>query len=282
MDAEIILFEASGGITLIADAWGDRNASPVLFMHGGGQTRHSWGGAARRLAEMGWRTFSIDLRGHGDSGWSVEGEYDAENFAADISAVLATIGKKAVLVGASLGGQTAIFVAGHSAPHRCRGLVLVDITPTIEIKGVERILNFMTKHSEGFGTVKDAADAVAEYRELRARPKDVTGLKKNLRLRENGRWYWHWDPKFLESRRPHNEVASKGVSGAAARIKIPTLLVRGGSSDVVSMENVQDFKRLVPHAEFVDVDDAGHMVAGDRNDAFADTVIEFLARKFGG
>ena len=281
MQGETIKFEGAGGLTLVADAWGDPGADPILFMHGGGQTRHSWGGAARLLAEKGWRTLSIDLRGHGDSGWASDGsEYEAEYFVADINRVLAALGKKAVLVGASLGGRTATFVVGDGAPDLCRALVLVDITPKIETKGVERILNFMNKHPDGFETVEDAADAVAEYREHRSRPKDVSGLKKNLRLREGGRWYWHWDPKFLERRHPHDEVASAQISESASRIKIPTLLVRGGSSDVVSPEGVKDFMRLVPHAEFVDVADAGHMVAGDRNDAFTGGVVEFLERHF--
>ena len=281
MTMETIEYVGSGGVTLMADVRGDPDANPILFMHGGGQTRHSWGGAAELLAERGWRTISIDLRGHGDSGWSEEGDYEAEHFAADINAVLATLGRKAVLVGASLGGRTATFVVGNGVPDLGRALVLVDITPKIETKGVQRILAFMNKHPDGFETVEDAADAVAEYREHRSRPKDVSGLKKNLRLRENGRWYWHWDPKFLERRHPHEEAASEAISAAASRISIPTLLVRGGSSDVVSLANVEDFMRLVPHAEFVDVAEAGHMVAGDRNDAFAGGVITFLEKTFG-
>ncbi|MEC7301065.1 MAG: alpha/beta hydrolase [Pseudomonadota bacterium] len=280
MESQTIEFEGSGGITLIADAWGDPDADPILFMHGGGQTRHSWGGAAELLAGKGWRTLSVDLRGHGDSGWSPNGDYEAVHFVADINAVLSQLGRKAVLVGASLGGRTATFVVGNGAPDLCRALVLVDITPKIEAKGAERILAFMNKHPNGFATVEDAADAVAEYREHRSRPKDVSGLKKNLRLSGDGRWYWHWDPKFLDRRHPHDEEASREISEAASKIQIPTLLVRGGSSDVVSLDNVRDFKRLVPHAEFVDVAEAGHMVAGDRNDAFTAGVVEFLERTF--
>ena len=281
MTMETIEYVGSGGVTLMADVRGDPDANPILFMQGGGQTRHSWGGAAELLAERGWQTIRSDRRGHGDSGWSEEGDYEAEHFAADINAVLATLGRKSVLVGASLGGRTATFVVGNGVPDLCRALVLVDITPKIETKGVERILAFMNKHPDGFETVEDAADAVAEYREHRSRPKDVSGLKKNLRLRENGRWYWHWDPKFLERRHPHEEAASEAISAAASRISIPTLLVRGGSSGVVSLANVADFMRLVPHAEFVDVAEAGHMVAGDRNDAFAGGVITFLENTFG-
>ena len=98
MTMETIEYVGSGGVTLMADVRGDPDANPILFMHGGGQTRHSWGGAAELLAERGWQTISIDLRGHGDSGWSEEGDYEAEHFAADINAVLATLGRKAVLV----------------------------------------------------------------------------------------------------------------------------------------------------------------------------------------
>jgi pimeloyl-ACP methyl ester carboxylesterase len=59
---------------------------------------------------------------------------------------------------------------------------------------------------------------------------------------------------------------------------VPTLLVRGRMSDIVSEEGVRELQELVPHAEVVDVADAGHMVAGDRNDAFNDAVIEFVER----
>jgi hypothetical protein len=59
---------------------------------------------------------------------------------------------------------------------------------------------------------------------------------------------------------------------------LPTLLVRGGLSDILSEEGAREFLELCPHAEYVNVTDAGHMVAGDRNDIFANGVIEFLSR----
>ena len=281
MKPERIEFEGADGITLIADAWGEQDAHPVLFLHGGGQTRHSWGGAASLLAGKGWRTFSIDLRGHGDSSWSPEGNYEADDFVADINAVLARLDKRAVLVGASLGGRTATLVVGNGEPEHCRALVLVDITPKIEIRGVERILSFMNKNPDGFATVEEAAASVAAYRQHRSPPRDVTGLKKNLRQKGDGRWYWHWDPVFLKRSYPHEAATSQDFSEAAARINIPTLLVRGGGSDVVSPANVRDFMKLVPHAKYVDIADAGHMVAGDKNDAFTQGIVEFLYHSFG-
>jgi len=70
---------------------------------------------------------------------------------------------------------------------------------------------------------------------------------------------------------------------AAAGVTIPTLLVRGGHSDIVDDAGVAELRRLVPQTEVFEVPEAGHMVAGDRNDAFNEGVIDFLRRiGFGG
>ena len=63
---------------------------------------------------------------------------------------------------------------------------------------------------------------------------------------------------------------------------MPTLLVRGRESDVLSRQGVDEMLAMAPHAEFVDVSGAGHMVAGDRNDAFTAAVAEFLRRRVPG
>ena len=69
------------------------------------------------------------------------------------------------------------------------------------------------------------------------------------------------------------------LSACASNLKLPTLLVRGGLSDVLSEEGAQEFLTLCPHSEYVNVAEAGHMVAGDRNDAFSEAVREFLERR---
>ena len=112
--------------------------------------------------------------------------------------------------------------------------------------------------------------------------KRFVGVEKNLRQRGDGRWYWHWDPRFVSERNEAEEQSSSIVrtelSDAATLIDIPTMLVRGRMSDIVSDESVSELKKLVPHAEVADVADAGHMVAGDRNDIFNAAVIEFVGR----
>lgn len=279
-DATPMQFHVGEGMSLAADAWGDTGADPIVFMHGGGQTRHSWGGAARALADRGWHTITVDLRGHGDSDWSPTGSYDIEHYVDDLYRMVDQLGRLPVLVGASLGGSTAMAGVGEAGHDVCQGLVLVDIAPRAEREGVERIRAFMSANLEGFATVEEAADAVAAYRRHRERPKDISGLHKNLRLKEDGRYYWHWDPRFMAGARRGKPEYEARIRKAAQQIRVPTLLVRGGNSDVVSEEGARDFMELVPHGEFVDVSGAGHMVAGDKNDIFTDAVLGFLTRTF--
>ena len=279
-DAKTIAFQSSEGFPIAADAYGDPSHNPVLFMHGGGQTRHAWGGAAASLAEHGWYTISMDHRGHGDSGWSEDANYELDYFVEDFHTVQEQIGRRMVVCGASLGGRTALLGLGGGNQELTSALILVDIAPKTEPKGVARIQQFMRANLDGFPDLEAAADAVAAYREHRSRPKDISGLKKNLRLKADGRWYWHWDPKYIDRRDREDPSRVERVREVTPNIKVPTLLIRGGSSDVVSPEGVKDFLELLPTAQFIDVADAGHMVAGDKNDIFTDAVMEFLERTF--
>ena len=283
---EFVEFTGASGNRLVADRRGPLDARPVLLAHGGGQTRHAWRGTADRLAERGWCAFAIDQRGHGDSQWIEDGAYEFEHYAEDMAVVADAIaklcGRRPVAIGASLGGFAAMLAQGGTDRRLFEALVLVDITPTVEMSGVEKILGFMAAHVEqGFGSLDEAADAIAAYLPNRRRPRDLKGLTKNLKLDKDGRYRWHWDPRFLDGRYPIGEhhIAYRQRNIAAARaLTLPVLLVRGGQSELVSEEHARAFLEFVPHADYADVSGAGHMVAGDRNDVFTDAVIGFLAK----
>jgi pimeloyl-ACP methyl ester carboxylesterase len=279
-----LCFEGRDGITLRGDAWGPAEGRPVLLLHGGGQTRHSWAGCGRRLGAEGWRAIALDMRGHGESGWSPAGDYLPGHFVDDLRVVARALEGPPVVVGASLGGITGLLAEGESEARVLAGLVLVDVTPRIEMEGVTRIVEFMLSRPDGFASLEEAADAVASYRRHRSRPRDLSGLRKNLRRGEDGRYRWHWDPRFLGHGRPGGLGDTSGraftnphrLLDAARALEVPTLLVRGRESDVVGPRGVEEFLEAVPHARFVDVTGAGHMVAGDRNDVFTEAVVEFL------
>jgi pimeloyl-ACP methyl ester carboxylesterase len=183
-----------------------------------------------------------------------------------------------VLVGASLGGVSAILAEGNSDRVVSSGLVIVDITHQSNPHGIERIKAFMRSGLGGFASLEAAAEAIAAYTPQRQRAVNPAGLQKVLRLGADGRWHWHWDPRFMD--RDGVEVPPPDFQGlfeaALVNIQVPTLLVRGKLSDVVTEEGVKDFLVRIPHAKLADVSDAAHMVAGDQNDAFSSAVIRFL------
>jgi pimeloyl-ACP methyl ester carboxylesterase len=272
-------FKVTDDLLLVADEFG-RGAKLVLLLHGGGQTRHAWQGTADALGRAGYRALSVDARGHGDSDWSPRGEYRLDDFARDLVVVIDQLGTAPVLVGASLGGLAALLVAGEMAPGTARGLVLVDVVPRIEHEGAERIHAFMVGDGgNGFATLEEAASAVAAYLPHRARDGVPEGLAKNLRQGPDGRWRWHWDPRFLGPDGVSAVLDADRLRACTRRLALPTLLVRGRMSDIVSEEGAREFLEDVDGAEFVDVSGAGHMVAGDRNDRFTAAVVDFLVRK---
>lgn len=263
------------GVQLVGEVRGDPSRLAVLLLHGGGQTRHSWSSAMRELARRGYHAASVDLRGHGDSDWSSAGEYSMTAMRDDVLAVAQQLPSRPVLVGASLGGIASLLAIGESDEQVAEALVLVDITPRIEISGAQRIREFMTARPEGFESLEEVAEAVAAFNPKRAKPSDPSGLLKNLRLR-NGRFYWHWDPALLERMDPLVPDYFARLDDAAGNVRVPTLLIKGAESEIVSSETVGHMLELIPHAEFADISGAGHMVAGDRNDAFNDAVFRFL------
>jgi len=322
--AKPISFEA-GGLRFAADRWDPPAGRPhgiVLLLHGGGQTRHSWRRTGARLAALGWSAVAVDARGHGDSDWDPAQDYSHHAMVDDLDAIVAQLGEPPVLVGASMGGITALLAQART-PKLGRALVLVDITPKIERAGAKHIFEFMTSAPDGFASLADAADAIAAYNPNRPKPTNLSGLKKNLRLRD-GRWYWHWDPAFVKIREEARRELGDGVltdggpgdgelgdrvpaednrrlaasaagltaqkfaaeaetilqsdrlRAAAREIRAPVLLVRGKQSDIVSEEGAAELMALIPHAKYVDVTGAGHMVAGDDNDVFAGRLGEFL------
>ena len=296
-------------VQLAATSFGEGEQT-VLLLHGAGQTRHSWRHAGEVIGQHKWRAVTLDTRGHGDSDWSSSGDYSIDTLIGDLKSVAqhytALDQRKPILVGASLGGITGLLAEGESDPQIFESLVLVDITPRIDQTGVERIIGFMNRYQTGFASLEEAVDAVANYQSHNRRhtsdsygresdhdsgdgesnPKepgrgsagnrDAIGLKKNLRIAKDGRYYWHWDPRLMQHIGAIDDSFYLRQRDAASCLKLPVLLIRGQQSEIVSVESANELLELVPHARYVDIADAAHMVAGDNNDVFVDAVLEFI------
>jgi pimeloyl-ACP methyl ester carboxylesterase len=275
-------------VRLVADRWeavGPARGTLVLSP-GGGQTRHSWDEAARRLRLAGWTAYTLDPRGHGESEWAPrpDAAYGTDVQSEDLIDVLHSIlerdGGPVVLIGASMGGMTSL-VSASQHPELVSGLVLVDIVPRTAPEGVIRIKEFMSRGLQGFDDFDEVIAAVAAYRPGQPRSTDPSRLRRNVRHGEDGRLYWHWDPEF---HRPGNGLSDREANrrvllDAAQRVVAATLIVHGAESDVVGADGIEELLSVIPHAEVAAIAEAGHMVVGDDNDAFIDAVLDFLDRQ---
>jgi len=270
-----IEISGAGGLTLVADRGGATGDPPVILLHGGGQTRHAWDSTAHALLDHGYQVLALDLRGHGESQWSPDGDYTLDVLAADLRMAASRFARPVVLVGASLGGLTSLLAAGEHEVD-VRALLLVDVVPRMNAQGTAEIRAFMQAHPEGFDSIDAAARAISTFLPHRPAPDDASGLAHNLRKRPDGRYRWHWDPALLRHGGPTRDIDR--LEHAARAITVPTCLIRGGLSRVVREEEVARLRELIPHAECATVDGADHMVAGDRADRFNRLLLDFLGR----
>lgn len=263
----------SGDVTIVSHEAGPFDGTPVILAHGAGQTQGAWKRALPAGASQGFRMISYDLRGHGESSWSPSEAYGIESHVSDLVAIATGLDRPPFLIGASMGGAIALSYAGQG--HPISGIGLVDVAPHVNMASAERIRNFMQSAPEGFATIEEAAAAVSRYLPDRPRPKDASGLRRNLR-EENGRFHWHWDPVMFAPGRGQRDPEQ--LRSAARRLTAPALLVRAGQSEVLNDESVEDFLDLVPHAQVTVIESADHMVAGDDNDGFHRAIFDFLER----
>ncbi len=278
MEPRSVGFRTTDGVDLAGDRYGAPSRGSVLLAHGGGQTRYAWAKTAAALGELGWDAVAIDLRGHGDSGWSPTGDYRMERFAEDLAGVAREMGNRPALIGASLGGLAGLYAAAEVTPCPFSSITLVDIVPSMDPNGAAKVMEFMSAHvAQGFGSLEEAADVIAAYLPHRPRRTDLSGLAKNLRQRDDGRFRWHWDPNFVDGvHRGRSLRDAHEFQAGLASLDVPVHLIRGRLSELVSREAAEAFVAQLPNARFTDVAGASHMVAGDRNDAFLESVVSFL------
>jgi pimeloyl-ACP methyl ester carboxylesterase len=271
------------GIRLSLRYYGDDRAPVILMAHGFGQTQFAWEDTGRRLAAAGWQAVSYDARGHGESDRAPSGEYDFEQFIEDFRRVCDSLPQTPVVIGASMGGLGALLAHSEKPKVALDSLVLVDITPRWDERGVSAILAFMRQNPDGFATLEEASESIRSFLPHR-RKNDGTktnlsgSLKRNLRQADNGRWYWHWDPAMLALAEKSSNLQSR-LQSASRRLKLPTLLVTGGKSELIGGEHAEEFLKLAPHAEHIEVENAAHMVAGDSNDQFLSAIMPFIRQR---
>lgn len=247
----------------------------LVFLHGGGQSRHSWRRAAREFQARGWPCLIYDARGHGDSEWIADGDYRPHGFARDALALLAHWRRPAILVGASLGGITALLAAGEPNPW-VAGLVMVDTAPKLNVEEIHRLIGFLDA-GDGFESPAAAAAHVNGY--FPGSDVSPEAAERGLRCAADGRWYWNWDARVVRGERTSLALPyEQELRDCARRLRVPFLLVRAGASAIVTDAAEADLRDCAPALEVVVLPDAHHMLSGADNLRFVQVAAPFLTR----
>ena len=234
-----IKFAGFGGVSLAAESYGSADDPGVLLLHGGGQTRAQWEQIATALADAGRFVINLDLRGHGDSEWPDGARYNLDAFVADLHAVLAALEFRPVIVASSMGGWIATVAIGECETQLATGLVLVDAPPQMDTATAQR-MKLRLDMSAGSGKL--------------------------------------WDPRVFEGGITMAGIESR-VLAAASKVDLPTLLVRGGRSQISTPETMATLAAHMKDIEAMEIDDAGHLVALDQADSFSAVLLDFLERR---
>ncbi len=253
--------------------WGG-NGHPILFLHGGGINAHTWDVVCLMLRER-YHCIALDQRGHGDSEWSPAIDYGVATQVGDVEGFIEKLGlANPVLVGQSMGGLNSIaYAIRHSA--KMKGLVVVDVGPEINSAGTQRIREFSsTPELESLEAFLERAVKFNPIRDPRVLRRS---LFYNLRQLPTGKWSLKHDQRRASEEAwriaaDQRERLLRDVS----KISCPTLIVRGGKSDVLSDDAAKRFAHMLPHARWVRVENAGHNVQGDNPRGLLDAMNPFL------
>ncbi len=254
--------------------WGAPTAPPLLCLHGITQTAHSWDEVAADLASD-YRVLCFDQRGHGDSDWAPDGDYARQTQAADVDAITDALGlSKFILAGMSMGGINSItFTARH--PEKVEALIIVDVSPEIQHGGVQNIRNFIQAPDE-LDSFEAFVERAHQFNPRRSLDNIRSRLSHNLKQLPSGKWTWKYDKALRSSERSFQASALLNLWDDVHAIRCPTLIIKGGESDILSAESAVKLQAAIPGSRLAVVPGAGHSVMGDNPASFVASAREFL------
>ncbi|MET0371307.1 MAG: alpha/beta fold hydrolase [Sphingobium sp.] len=277
IQTQAMAFAGAQGNRIAASVYGDSDWPTVLLVPPIGQSRHVWVDAAEALSAAGRRAIAVDLRGHCDSDAAPGGSYDLSAYAADIVAILGQLQARATVVGVGPTGLAALVAAGEGGGDLMSALVLVGVTAWVDAETAARIRAAVTRRADAFASPQDVLAAIASVHPFEPAPSAERQLLSAYTQGEDGMWRWRGDLSTLAG---FDLIAeSDRIAAAAAKVRLPTLLVRGSLNDSVSSEAHERMRAMMTNAETTEIDGGGHHVVTDHQEAFNAALLEFLERR---
>jgi len=255
--------------------WGERGRQPVLLLHGGNQSAHSWDLVSLHLADR-YHVFALDHRGHGDSEWSRDCDYSAEAMASDVEAFLRDRDvERPIVFGHSMGGMVTLLLA-RLHPELARALVVVDVGPEVGESGTRAIREFVS-HNVEFDDLGVFVDHVEKYDPFRSRAHIERSARYNLLRRVDGKYVSKHDRRRYSPEPASGAQLARVTLDDMRRVPCPTLVVHGAQSAVLEPDAAQRFAAALPHGHLVTVPDCGHNVHTQNTPGFLAAIAPFLA-----
>src|SRR5215471_31772 len=255
--------------------WGSEGKPPLVLLHGGAQTAHSWDEFAP-VVRGDYHVYALDQRGHGDSDWAPDGDYSRQTQCEDVAAFVSTLQLSPfILAGLSMGGINTITYAARY-PETVQAVIIVDVGPEIETRGRENIQNF-TRIDE-LDSFEAFIERAHRFNPRRSLENLRQRLSHNLKQLPSGKWTWKFDQQRLTAG-GRSGIGPEGLWEDVRKIRCPTLIVRGGESDILTPAAAERMRAVIPDSRVTVVPGAGHSVMGDNPAGFAAAVQEFLGKE---
>ena len=266
------------GVKLHYLDWGSADNPWMLCVHGSAQNAHMWDFTALAFRHR-YHIVAIDQRGHGDSDWAPDAEYNRAAYVSDLGKVVDSLSMDSlVLMGLSLGGSNSVAYAAAN-PQRVRALVVVDVGPEPQV-GAENAANDFVTQSDVLDSYEDFVQRVIAYSPHRPEWLIRSSLPHSLRQLPDGRWTWKYDSVLRDPVRRAQSAAARMDSASRwelwERVQCPTLIVRGEYSRMLSRDVADRMAQRNPYSQLIEVPKAGHRVPGDNPAAFEEAVRGFL------
>jgi pimeloyl-ACP methyl ester carboxylesterase len=255
--------------------WGAPDAPPIVLLHGGHQSAHSWDLVSLHLAQR-YRVLALDQRGHGDSEWVRDVAYSNHDMALDAEAFIAGLGlDRVILVGHSMGGRNAMLLTRRDAA-RLRALVVVDVGPEVSDRGRQVIAGFV-RDNEEFDDLEHFVRNVQTYDPYRSREHIERTVKYNMLQRADGKFVSKCDatPRRLGLVRGSGPLENITLEDARA-FNLPVLVMRGENSRILEADAAERLRDTLPHGSLVTVPNCGHNVHGQNTQGFIAALTGFL------
>jgi pimeloyl-ACP methyl ester carboxylesterase len=268
------------GIRLHYVDWGNPHLPHLLLVHGMSGTAHYWDLVAPAFRES-HHTVAVTLRGRLPSDYAPDGAYNTEDYMADIAALTRKLQmERFTFVGASLGGRIGLNYAA-TYPEQVERLVLVDIGAQVGGRpqpGRDRFADA----PEEFVSLEEAEAFLRQFDLFAKLDQEAMRLvvECGFKQQRNGRWTWTYDKAIREQRRraiAEGRPTFPDQWEVAARVRCPTLIIRGSRSDILTPEIARKTQEAIKGSRLVEIADSGHLPYLERREEFIRVLREFLA-----